>query len=59
MRDFNLFLLLIGGMTLGGIACAIAQDTSERPLRHWECAALVGLAFIIMYGIENIPNLGG
>jgi hypothetical protein len=59
MRDINLFLLVIGGFSLGGLMVAIYKDHREQPRRRWEYALLVTLAFIVIYGIEHMPNLGG
>ncbi|WP_439373309.1 hypothetical protein [Bradyrhizobium sp. DASA03120] len=54
MEGIDLFAGVIAGMTLGGLAAAIARETSERELSCWEYLALWAASITLLCFIVRI-----
>lgn len=59
MECIDLFLIVMAGMTLGGLAAAIARETSERQLCWWEHVALWAASIALLCFIaHNMSGVG-
>lgn len=57
MSVFNVYLLVLGGFTLGALMVGMVPE--ERAV-SWRLRSVLMLAgFAIMYGIMQLPDLGG
>jgi hypothetical protein len=55
----NMLILTVGGMTLGGIIGAIVRDAVRRELHWWERGLHLIAGCAIIYGVTQVPYLGG
>jgi hypothetical protein len=53
----NLLLLAVGGFTLGGLMITMVRE--GRELSWWERGLCLGLGVLTIYGITQLPDLGG
>ncbi|WP_445219917.1 hypothetical protein ACKWRH_07190 [Bradyrhizobium sp. Pa8] len=58
MEGIDLLSIVMAGMTLGGLAAAIARETYERQLCWWEHVALwaasIALLCFIAYNMSGV-----
>lgn len=59
MDHINLYIIVIGGMTLGGLMAAIARDAAEGKLSWLMFGVLMLAGLAIMFGVTQLPNLEG
>ncbi|WFU39836.1 hypothetical protein QA640_36775 [Bradyrhizobium sp. CB82] len=58
MKDIDMFVTVIAGMTLGGLAATIARETSERELSWWHYLALWAASIALLCVIVRIAGPG-
>ncbi|WFU80460.1 hypothetical protein QA645_39260 [Bradyrhizobium sp. CIAT3101] len=54
MEAIDLFVVVMAGMSLGGLAAAIARETSERESYCWEYLALWAASIALLCFIVRI-----
>ena len=59
MDHINLYIITLGGMTLGGFMAAIARDAAEGKIGWLMFGMLMLAGLAIMYGVTQLPDLGG
>ncbi|GLR89957.1 hypothetical protein GCM10007857_66710 [Bradyrhizobium iriomotense] len=57
MKGIDLFIIVLAGLTLGGLAAAIARETFERELRWWEYLALWAASIALLCCIVRIMGV--